>query len=1050
MWMVFIKAKLAATAFVAAAVMVGCVSAAGAATAPVTIEYELDKPGQVSIAVYNADGRLVRTLRSGQKQQPGAHEVTWDGLDRNGDALPAGEYTWKLLRTPGFKAKLLGVVGVNPPELTNQWTGNHEGAESVFVKDEAMYVASGSTENVTSYLKMKLDGSAYVWEQSGPWGVPAGFGGGVRIAATDGVLYRLTANAWVVPVSAKTGSAYSLWPHGEPRTVTYYYKWDVKLPEQERQPWDGDEHQMDLDAHDGAVVVAYRDFDKLRWIDLEASPKKRQTGGRGADPAVFSRTAKIEQPRSIALTGADTALVLSNDRVVELGSDGSTRTVIPADQLNSPKWIDYDHDAREILVYQGSPRKQIVRFSSGGKKLRTYGARGGRSFGAYVPTNFHAVSDLTADQRGGFVVVETDLRRTAHFNRDGELRNQWYGGQNFFHFTSTAPDDPTRIFLGGGGKDLQTAGRIDYDTGEWRITDVYKQGELPLMPPTTWAHHQWHAKRSGDDLYLFTDASSSPALMRYDEKNNHFVAVARVGVRVRRDLHPALWEAAKKDGDAIEKRRRKFAAWAWGDRNGDGEPQPDEFTFSKARRNNIPAMSYNQHIKARHIAIDDELNLYFPDTDDTKSGHTDVAWYVMPNEAEPGDPAPKWDWKSVRPAEGRLPEQPARFGRFAGKAIHRDNEGNVYQMMADTSREGDKFPSDHTGRIRLMKWDNRGALQWSVGTHGTTTGVVKYTPKSDILTPDRVMFPARIMGDVNGCVVFADRWRFPATAWTKDGLYAGYFLDRRADDGLPERFYHWWRADIDNDNDSVIPTDCMVGGSIHPLPGGDVLWYAQGNQGNPVYRISGWDGWTRKRGEIALRKPAQAAAADGTGLVARFYDNDQFKGPPAHETALEDTELTRADFVEAMGDDDGKLPRRLSVLIEGAVEPPVSERWVFKADPATRWWDGHTRLWIDDQLILDTRAWDERTARIEGRKLSQAYRRVRAYSDPVTLTAGKRHRIKLGYTLTPPNPETRDGRRALKRQPDPPAHLKLKWQSRSFDRELIPTQHAYPAEAASR
>lgn len=71
---------------------------------PGIIEYTLTQPGQVSAAVYDSGGRMVRTLLSGAARNKGAHRLTWDGLDRNGRPMPIGNYVWKVLRTPGFRA----------------------------------------------------------------------------------------------------------------------------------------------------------------------------------------------------------------------------------------------------------------------------------------------------------------------------------------------------------------------------------------------------------------------------------------------------------------------------------------------------------------------------------------------------------------------------------------------------------------------------------------------------------------------------------------------------------------------------------------------------------------------------------------------------------------------------------------------------------------------------------------------------------------------------------------------------------------------------------
>jgi hypothetical protein len=69
--------------------------------ADTTLTYTLPKDGRASLAVYNSDGQIVRTLLTGKPLAKGKHTITWDGLDRYGHALPAGDYTWKLLATEG-------------------------------------------------------------------------------------------------------------------------------------------------------------------------------------------------------------------------------------------------------------------------------------------------------------------------------------------------------------------------------------------------------------------------------------------------------------------------------------------------------------------------------------------------------------------------------------------------------------------------------------------------------------------------------------------------------------------------------------------------------------------------------------------------------------------------------------------------------------------------------------------------------------------------------------------------------------------------------------
>ena len=96
------------------------------------ITITLDKPGNVSAAIYDKDGRMVRELARGLPMQAGSHQFAWDGLDRSGAPLPAGDYTWNLLLNSGLLAKFLGMFGITPVEAPyDPWVGNNDGPSAV-------------------------------------------------------------------------------------------------------------------------------------------------------------------------------------------------------------------------------------------------------------------------------------------------------------------------------------------------------------------------------------------------------------------------------------------------------------------------------------------------------------------------------------------------------------------------------------------------------------------------------------------------------------------------------------------------------------------------------------------------------------------------------------------------------------------------------------------------------------------------------------------------------------------------------------------------------
>lgn len=61
-----------------------------------TIAWELEEPATVDLRIYDAAGRLVRTLLAGVRRAEGPDEVRWDGRDDAGRGAAAGVYLYRL------------------------------------------------------------------------------------------------------------------------------------------------------------------------------------------------------------------------------------------------------------------------------------------------------------------------------------------------------------------------------------------------------------------------------------------------------------------------------------------------------------------------------------------------------------------------------------------------------------------------------------------------------------------------------------------------------------------------------------------------------------------------------------------------------------------------------------------------------------------------------------------------------------------------------------------------------------------------------------------
>lgn len=407
------------------------------------ITVTLDKPGNVSAAVYDAQGSLVRELMHAAPMNAGKHSLIWDGLDRDGNALPAGDYTWKLLQTPGLKATYLMSLGSNFPP-GDRWNtacgpGTHHSPFGIAVDETGIYVSAHTTENIeTCMLKMTPDGTSRLWTSL----TPRAWDGALSLAVDGGKVFMLGHRLWSDPrlIGKKLSKQCVYVYDGATGKLAPEFQVDFgtgKQPNGIDVQWDDSSKEMDasdMDAHAGVLVVAYEKRDALRWYDLQ----------KGS----LLGTAEMPTPAGVAVGADGTVFVSTGDRIVKLSQANKT----PADVvtgLDKPGRLDVDHASGDLLVYEAGSQ-QIKRFSAAGALLKTYGVKGGRQDGLYddaAKRSFAGFADLCADGRGGFYVTEALAapRRTAHFAADGSVVREWYGGQRWAPHAAPEGDNPSML-----------------------------------------------------------------------------------------------------------------------------------------------------------------------------------------------------------------------------------------------------------------------------------------------------------------------------------------------------------------------------------------------------------------------------------------------------------------------------------------------------------------------------------------------------------------------------------------------------------------------------
>ena len=981
---------------------------------PYRFRYSLKQAGEVSAGIYAPDGRLVRTLLRGELQKAGKHSLRWDGLDRYGQPQPPGEYTWKILRKPPFRAEFLMQVGVNPgSEPYHFWIGNHGGSPgAVAVDATGVYMSAGNEEIVPAGLKQSLDGTRRYWAIPGfePWTGAVGLGSDGRDR-----LYWLQPDGNLRVVHSGTGKK--------------VHTWDL-FPQVSDEKQKNDHDEVDVAVTGQSVVVTFPRQNKVKWLSTE--------------DGTVQTTAALKHPAGIAAGPNDEVYVSGAEGVFRLARDAEPVSVVEKG-LENPGPLAYDAAHDQLLVVDAAPIHQVKRFNLNGNLIETYGRRGGRENGRYRPEDFLNVEDIAADGEGGFLVraYQTPPRRTAHFNEDGEVIDEWYGGTGFFTWSSPDPRDPSRLWYPcAGGLVLA---QVDYDGREWSILEVHRpepvvEGTQGLLRGLTRRFAWWRPVHRDGREYLICE--SPPRVLLHE---NGCLKPVVVGG------WPGPWGGKMQQiAELAGQNDDRYGSFLWTDANGDHRVQGDEIELSRW-----------------HISRYDDWGGYSVQDDGSllatgcmrTSDQTYHGLFQFPVQKwQDGVPHYNLEKNVGHPpgSQYELARLPVPFPRTSragagNMGTLRDREGSLYALFMNAAAAPDThgigtFPS-RISFARLVKWDAAGELCWNIGR----TTAQSRAEKANHLTP-RTMAepqpgylhaPAGIIGEIQDCIVLADRVWFPASAWTKDGLYAGYFLGSRAADGLPDPVYHWWRGFRGPDLgyrgvESLINPDCLHEGSVTRLPGGEIIWFAPGRNSIPVYRIHGWEGWTRKQGTIELKETPPHARADGEGLIGRYYStpSPDFSEPPVFHrmdrriwfaqqggSSQIDGRPAKANrssyygpaFIWNHGPDKLMNPLQMdktgegfAIRWRGRIEAPLSEPFTFSTYAR-----GGVRLWIDGRQVLF--GWNEsRSIRVSG---------------PIKLQAGRKYDLQLDYFTTSPQPA-----------------VSLNWESPSLERRRIPPQYLYPAK----
>lgn len=498
-------------------------------------EYCLHRKGNVSVVVFDAEGHVVRELLHGAPRAFGWHSEVWDGMDNAGNPAPAGKYTWKLLRTPGFKSEYLFTIGSNYPYGDHYWEiapGTHESVHGVARDDSGLYVGAAITENIENFLvKLSPDGTQRLWSAKNP----DAFKGAIALGVGSTELFVLTNNAKVLVYDKNTGD--DLREFSVPAGAT------------------------DLAANGTEMAVAFPNVGAVRVYNPDGD---------------VIREMNLAGARSVAMDQKGVVWAATETKVVRYsGANGAAVDV--ATGLTKVTRIGVERSGNTLFVAEGEPSHRVKRYGADGSLQATFGTEGGRKQGVYGDAERHDFRDIRAimaDEQGGFWVSEPEAapRRLARFDAKGDPQKELHGGQAWASWVAPEPGDPKHVWLGSDSTDLMRL-ELDFEAKTYKVVATYKQSGLGNGFVGTWGNAALVDARIHDgQTYLIHLQSGS--VLRVDEPNRRLVAAAVA----RRYQH---WDKAKEPSFVNDWAPAGTESYTWADADGDGIPQQGEMQFFK-------------------------------------------------------------------------------------------------------------------------------------------------------------------------------------------------------------------------------------------------------------------------------------------------------------------------------------------------------------------------------------------------------------------------------------------------------------------------------------
>jgi hypothetical protein len=609
-----------------------------ATKAQVPIEFSLDSPGYVTIAIDSVsaagDTTRVHNLIQETYFDAGTHTVYWDGYDfgenvtfangTNGyeyerSVIPARDYLVRAIVHDGIREYHEFDVYSNrssPPWKTaagdGGWLSDHGTpfTAELIIEDDGtprIYIGAITAEEGHRGISTTLEGDK-VWGGTNFGNSVAGpisFAQDSNTQQGRPVALQVWDDdngfRWEAPLLIGAGN----YLNG--------FRWRLRTRDQPGSQ--GAKNQLfDIVRWNDAAVFSATAEGRLIFLDLSSNPGGTEYYNRSNSPTHVGEITGLEAPRGLAFenTGS-TLLVVDGNEVERWSIDVSTGTGTLQEtlitDLDNPRDVEVSQNG-DIYVSLYGDTHQIWVFDSNGNRLREIGTPGGVEPGPYDETKMHRPRSFTlvegltgdySDYNGRIYVAEQNYapERVSVWTTEGDFIDAWYGSPKYAGGGEIMASDKSRFFYSSGHGTMEF--NLNWATGETQPSRLLMlpSYDMVTMKPTDYKNPnmigelprrygpQTPVEMNGElylhDSFSATENNGVPlnTIWMYDDSSERLKLTTMFGIVGWGD--EADWSVMNAEPvysawRSIDEGHR--VAFNWTDADGDEEADPSEFTFS--------------------------------------------------------------------------------------------------------------------------------------------------------------------------------------------------------------------------------------------------------------------------------------------------------------------------------------------------------------------------------------------------------------------------------------------------------------------------------------